>query len=271
MTHWTETHRAFVNTWECDENAHLNIQFYLKRFDEAARIHAAMTGHGVPDGPLPCTRHVRYHGELLPGAMTKIRSAIVGDGPFEGWTVHLLENISSDSIAATALDSPAGEKPMAGVPAAEVAPALPRGLPRDHLEPLPPDDILGKGGLVANHSIVAPSECDAAGRLMQQFYIARMSDAAAHAWEHAGISTTWLDQHGYGRAAVEMKLTYHGSVSAGDMLFLHCRAEVAGRKTVKLRHEIVRYPDMRPVFSAEVLALILDLKTRRSVVLPEVR
>ncbi|MEZ5810186.1 MAG: thioesterase family protein [Rhizobiaceae bacterium] len=270
MTRWRETHRAFVNTWECDENAHLNVRFYLKRFDEAARIHAAMTGHGTPDGPLPRTRHVRYHRELLPGAMTRIRSDFVGDGPFQGWTVHLLEDVGGNQLAATALDAPAGKPLAGGVSGSELENALPRGLPPDHLAPLPPAHILDNGGLVANRGMVVPSECDAAGRMMQQFYVARMTDAAPHVWEHAGIGISWLDRHGYGRVAAEMKLTHHDGVSAGDMLFLHGRAEIAGRKTLKLRHEIVRYPDMTPVLSAEVLALILDLKTRRSVALPEI-
>ena len=28
-TPFVETHRGFVNTWDCDENAHMNVQFYF--------------------------------------------------------------------------------------------------------------------------------------------------------------------------------------------------------------------------------------------------
>ena len=38
MNFGDETQRAFVNTWECDENDHLNVQFYWKRFGDAAQV-----------------------------------------------------------------------------------------------------------------------------------------------------------------------------------------------------------------------------------------
>ena len=38
MTGFVESHRSFVNTWECDDNAHMNVQFYFKRFDEAVAV-----------------------------------------------------------------------------------------------------------------------------------------------------------------------------------------------------------------------------------------
>lgn len=35
---------SFVNRWECDENDHLNVQFYFSRFEEADRQFRLMTG-----------------------------------------------------------------------------------------------------------------------------------------------------------------------------------------------------------------------------------
>ena len=31
-----ETLKSYVNTWECDENDHLNVQFYFRFFEDAA-------------------------------------------------------------------------------------------------------------------------------------------------------------------------------------------------------------------------------------------
>ena len=39
-----ETLFSFVNRWECDENDHLNVQFYFSRFDEADRQFRLVTG-----------------------------------------------------------------------------------------------------------------------------------------------------------------------------------------------------------------------------------
>ena len=269
MHNWTETHRAFVNTWECDENDHLNVQFYLKRFDEAARIFGIVTGTGTVDQPLPKTRHVRYHNELRPCALTRISTSRISNGTFAGWVVHRLEDKSLNRLAATAVDTPGAIGGEAGVDAADVDYALPRGLPDDHLRPRLAEAVLQSGGLVAHRSIVTPAECDETGRMSQQFYVYRFTDAAPHVWENYGIGEPWLTANGYGRAAVEMKITHHEAARSGDMLFIYSRAERAGRKTIKLRHDVIREIDQTPIASSEVLALILDLKTRKSVPLPD--
>lgn len=268
MSDWTETHRAFVNTWECDENDHMNVQFYLKRFDQAARIFFAMTNNFAATQGLPVSRHVRYHSELRPGALTRICSGRISDGQFAGWTVHRLEDKGANQLAATALDAPFPGQGRCRIPHSTVALALPRGLASDHLNALPPDQITDRGGLISHRSIVTPAECDSSGEVAEQFYVSRFTDAAPHVWENAGIGESWLTSHGYGRAAVEMKITHHQQSQGGDMLFVYSYAEIAGRKTIKLHHEVIRQPDQTAVVTCEVLALILDLKTRKSVPLP---
>ncbi|MEX0345241.1 MAG: thioesterase family protein [Rhizobiaceae bacterium] len=268
MSHLNEVSRSFVNTWECDENDHLNVQFYLKRFDEAARVILALSANpAVPIG-LPRTRHVRFHRELRPGTMIQTRSAMLNEGKFKGWLIHRLEDVGGERLSATAIDRYESQFDVPRIEGAEMQDALPRGLPGDDLVPAKPQSIIDAGGLNSNRSIVWPSECDISGHMTQQFYIARFTDAAPHVWETLGIGEHWLLERNLGRAAVEMKLTHHRPAKTGDVLFLYSKAEIAGRKTIKLRHELVRQTDMEPVASGEVLALILDLETRKSVELP---
>ncbi len=268
MDCWTETYRSFVNTWECDENEHLNIQFYLKRFDEATRIAAMTLDNSSTQLALPTTRHVRFHEELRAGALVKITSAIVNDGPFAGWLAHRLEEPNSGTLSATALDAPDRQTGLTRVKCELACDALPRGLSAGEIEPLFPRSIIEGGGLISNRSIVLPAECDAAGLMIQQFYVTRFTDAAPHAWATLGIDEPWLSERNLGRAAVEMKLTHHQPAKAGDILFLYSLAEITGRKIMKLRHELVRQIDEVHIASGEVLALILDLETRRSAELP---
>ncbi len=268
MSHLNEISRSFVNTWECDENDHLNVQFYLKRFDEAARVILTLSANtAVPIG-LPQTRHVRFHRELRPGAMIQLKTARINEGKFKGWLIHRLEDVGSERLSATAIERFDDEIHIPEFWNADIQDALPRGLPDDDLIPEMPQSIIDAGGINSNRSIVSPFECDVSGHMTQQFYIARFTDAAPHVWETLGIGEHWLSQRNLGRAAVEMKLTHHQPAKSGDVLFLYSKAETAGGKTMKLRHELVRQTDMEPVASGEVLALILDLETRKSVELP---
>ena len=265
MAGFAETHRCAVNTWECDENAHLNVQFYVKRFDEAARFFSAMSG-GRHDGSLPKTRHVRFHGELHTGAVMRMRSAQVVGGRFGGFVVHLLDNLQTGALSATALDSP--DRSTHGqwqVDESEIERAMPRGIDARATVPIPARDISLRGGLVTNRAIIVPAECDVSGNLLQQFYIARLSDGAPHAWEKAGITTSCLQERNYGRVAMEMKITHHEPARAGDGMVLHSIATVSGRKTLTLHHELVRLGDDAPLATAEVIAVVMDLASRRTV------
>ena len=268
MTGFLETHRSFVNTWECDDNAHMNVQFYFKRFDEAARFFAGMNGDHM-GGPLPRTRHVRYHAELHAGGIARMRSAIVADGRFCGHAVHVLDDVENGRIAATALDAPTGFE-VAGQQVSErdIALALPKGIDPSPAAPMRPVDVLSLGGFVSSRTIVQPMQCDVAGELLAQGFVGRLSDAAAHTWEMAGVGIARLRELGYGRVALEMKLTHHQPAKAGEALLIHSRAIPTGGKALQLHHEITRFSDGAPVATAQVVAVILDLKTRKSVAMP---
>lgn len=262
-----ETHRSFVNTWECDENAHMNVQFYLRRFDEAARIFSARLG-GRADAPLPRTRHVRFHAELPAAATTRILSGIVDGGPVGGHAVHLLENMETGVLAATALDAPPGLDGPALPPSAAER-ALPRGFSGAPAAPRAPADILAGGGLASGWSIAQPAECDAWGNMLEQFHVGRFSDAAPHVWEHGGVAIAWLRKMKYGRVALEMKITHHQPARTGDALALHSLPSAVSAKAFALRHELTRLADGAAIATGEVIAVVMDLATRKTVHLPE--
>ncbi|MEX0404486.1 thioesterase family protein [Aquibium sp. LZ166] len=268
MGPFAETHRSFVNTWECDDNDHLNVQFYFKRFDEAARLFAGMRG-GRIDGPLPATRHVRFHAELRAGTITRTRSGVIADGPFAGHSVHLLDNLLTGKLAASALDAPCQGIPTGfEVQAVAAQNAVPRGLEVGVAMPIPGEEMLARGGLISQRTIVAPAECDAAGDFLEQFYIGRFTDAAPHVWERAGVGIALLQARNIGRVALEMKITHHMPARAGEGLVLYSLPLRPGGKTLHLRHELVRLGDGKPIATGEVVAILLDLSTRRTVPLP---
>ena len=268
MTGFVETHRSYVNTWECDDNDHMNVQFYFKRFDEAARFFAGMNGADMA-GPLPRTRHVRYHSEQHAGGIARTRSAVIAEGRFAGHVVHVLDDIETGRIAATALESPGGfDARDHQVHEGGVEQALPRGLESAPAVPMRPAQMLSLGGFVSSRTIVQPMQCDAAGELLAQGFVGRLSDAAAHVWEVAGVGIGRLKALGYGRVALEMKLTHHRPAQAGEALLIHSRPIPQGGKTMQLHHEITRFTDGAPIATAQVVAVILDLKTRKSVAMP---
>lgn len=269
MPDFAETHRSFVNTWECDENQHMNVQFYAKRFEEARRVFEVVAAGDTSAAPVR-DRHIRYHAELHAGATTVTRSAVISDGARAGSVVHLLHHAETGRLSATALESAgAGFSADFRVAESEVGAALPRSVEAEPLRPLSARHLVSHGGLATNFSIAAANDCDAEGRLTARAIVGRFSDGAPHGWKASGVDVNWLLENGLGRVAVEMKITRHGECRPGDALALYTMPAASSGKTVTLHHELVRLSDGLPLATGKVVALILDLSTRRPTALPE--
>ncbi|MDX5365767.1 MAG: thioesterase, partial [Alphaproteobacteria bacterium] len=80
MTEFLDTFRGTVNTWECDEVGHMNVQFYVARASDAAFYlrHAL----GLSPSHVKVERramvaieeHIRFHRELRAGDIMNMRS-----------------------------------------------------------------------------------------------------------------------------------------------------------------------------------------------------
>ncbi len=266
-----ETHRSFVNTWECDENAHLNVQFYWKRFAEASAVFAALTGIAPLRGK---TCHVRYHRELAAGASTIIRSAVVNGGESSGALVHQLLDASSGELSATSLELISIDS--TNLPTADthlLSAALPRSVPSGDIAIVPESDLAEiialKRATLSHRGQIIPAECDANGELLLQYHISRFSDAAPHIWDLMHLEADYLIENGFGRVAVEMKLTRHQAVAAGQLIHVISSIEEIRQKTFSLRHDVFDTLSGAALFSGEVTGLILDLATRKVVPIPE--
>lgn len=260
-----ETQRSFVNSWECDENFHMNIQFYWKRFGDAAQIFFHLAN---AERQPWIDRHVRYHGELHMATNTVVNSCGIAN---ENQVAHELINSDSGKLSATAIDLYAD--PIGGngpnIETADEA-ALPRSLPTEPLSIIDTDQVISSGlGVISHRSVITPHECDQGGNLLDQFYIARFSDAASHLWNHLGVTRSWMHDHGLGTVAVEMKATRHAQVRVDTMLEAVTWLESISNKTFSFRHQISDMASGEALYSGAVTALLMDLKERRAVELPD--
>jgi acyl-CoA thioester hydrolase len=74
-----ETSRGSVVAWECDENAHLNVQFYTARITEATEAVGQSLGlslNRTKSGLMTLASHSRFMRELRVGDPIRVRSGI---------------------------------------------------------------------------------------------------------------------------------------------------------------------------------------------------
>lgn len=268
-----EIHRSFVNTWECDENRHMNVRFYIRRFEEGAAVFLA--GHaGEGRHPVLRHRHVRYHRELLEGESTVTMAAFPNNGPLKGHLVQVLREISTGEICATSLDCFDDLETAPIAPDAEAAEAAsPRGLAAGDCEADNPgflaEHMKARKALAINYMVAAEADRDAEGRLRTDRIVGCFSDGASHIWEHAGITTGWLNANSNGRVSVEMKVQPVGSIAAGEALELVSRVADQKGRTFRLVHTLRSVADGRVAARGEACCLVMNLESRRAVALPE--
>ena len=77
------TYRGVVYPWHCDHMGHMNVMWYVGKFDEATWQLLASVGASPSRlreegfGLVAVEQHIQYKRELLPGDLLTIRSALV--------------------------------------------------------------------------------------------------------------------------------------------------------------------------------------------------
>lgn len=268
---------SFVNRWECDENDHLNVQFYFSRFEEADRQFRLASGLSETLVGARRVRHVRYHEELRTGDLITVHSCIAFDGPHMLTVVHELRNAGTGSLAATALD---GYEPSANsaktlrqrfkdYQCAMIAEASPKGIqtgPSGLRATLA--GLAAKGAEICYRGTVLPRDIGIDGKADDRYALSCCTDGVAHVWQRTPMNQAYLNENGLGRVAVEMKLTWATPLKTGDTVVVTTGFTGVSAKMFTMRHHLFESRTGRLAATLDVVALTMDLTTRTAVDLP---
>jgi len=101
-----ETYRGTVYPWECDWNGHMNVRFYVGKFDEGTWQFFAQIGASREElqrrkvGAMAVSQNISYKRELMPGDTVLVRTAIVGAGRTSCRFRHTMIHMASRETAA---------------------------------------------------------------------------------------------------------------------------------------------------------------------------
>jgi acyl-CoA thioester hydrolase len=100
------TYRGMVYPWHCDHMGHMNVMWYVGKFDEATWHLLALAGI-TPSymrdnnvGMVAVEQHIAYKRELIAGDMITIRSGILEMKEKSIRFFHEMRNDETDEIAA---------------------------------------------------------------------------------------------------------------------------------------------------------------------------
>lgn len=289
MSNLVEVYRNSVQTWECDQMGHMNVQFYLDKAASGLTVLAQHLGLGpaftAREGARLRARqhHVRFHREQRAGMPLCLCAGIL-EVNTEQLSVYLeLTNPATEEVAATFVVEAELARTDSGqhlpLPAAaqELARTLgtqlpthgaPRGL--ELYPPRPAPNLEQARSLAMSQTYlgpVLPSMCGPDGLLADRSYMGIISDAVPNLLTRTRKGMQ--DQGKIGGAALEYRLVYRSRPRADAILCLQSGIKALGDKAYILGHWLFDYATGEAVATTEAVAVMFDLEARRAIRIPD--
>ena len=291
MADWIECGRSSVQTWECDQMGHMNVQFYVQHAEEAVARFAMVLGLGPSVAREANARliadqhHMRFHRELRPGAPFYLHVASVyTDGAFVAITAEMRSAVDDqvsysltgqyrwvDVTSRAVLDLP--ETAVARANA--LRQAMPMTAMERGLSLTPPRKIANvaeanRMGLpVTFRGEVLSEHCDVSGTMRLRDYIGRVSDAVPNLL----VRMTGQDRSKLGNrtggAALEYRLVYREAAKIGDLLSVRSGIKSIGAKAYVWAHWMLNEETGEAIATAEAVAVAMDLDARKAIAVPD--
>lgn len=290
MTAAIEVWRGGVNTWDCDENGHMNVRHYVVRATDGLAGLAAELGMPrafAPDaGATLIVRehHIRFLREAHAGATLHMTGGVISMAEDEAWL--LLELIHSRTgepcatfqvrvVHATPQEArsfpwPRGVRDRAAALAIMVpSHAAPRSV---SLDPVTSTASLAEAERLdlirVGRGCLDPRQVDAFGRMRTEEFIGRVSDGvgeivgpiraalAAAAGEDA--------PQRLGGAVLEYRMLYLDAPRCGDHFVIRSGLAEVGARTQRIIHWLLDPLSGGAWGTAEAVAINFDLDTRKA-------
>lgn len=281
-----ELWRGNANAWECDELGHLNVRGAIAKSLEAAAALAESIGMAPRAGAvlIAKTIHVRYLAEIHAGTPLVIAggpTAISETGLDAAFLIH---HAARERVVARLTFRFDHAEPRSGHAFAwpdrmkqalarlKIDPpesARPRGLPP---EPVPGEisarraDALGLA--LIGRGRIGPADCDDQGQLRPEMAMGKLSDSAVHfrdAFPEQWKSWSEDIPLRYASAVLEARVDIIRPPRSGDGYVIRSGLTEAGEKVRKLVHWALDPLSGQPLWTARVVACVMDLQTRRLV------
>jgi acyl-CoA thioester hydrolase len=106
---WHSVYRCVIYTWECDFNGHLNVRYFLPKFDEGGDHLMLMSGVPLPDlrrrgFALVAAKHeVTYRAQVREGTLVHILGAVAAVGNSSAKLAMKMLDAHGGSLLATCM------------------------------------------------------------------------------------------------------------------------------------------------------------------------
>ncbi|MEM9623537.1 MAG: hypothetical protein AAF993_17970 [Pseudomonadota bacterium] len=283
-------YRGSVNRWECDENDHLNVRFYMQKHWQTlvaglqtfAAVPAASLG-SLSEGGLR-VQQVRFLAECrIADPLSGYWSVVRGDNGALQVLTELRHSLSDQVRSSCVHQFESGLLDGLGDVEIQHVDGVVEDLP-DHAGgrgvadedlgycDLALHQLADYGFKVIGMGCVSPEETLSSGCLAMHHYMGRLSDSMPHLWAGLGRSHAPLGQgqgDGDGGAVLEYRLRYHQPLRINQCFVVHSGLMESGAKLQRFAHLCFARDTGKLAVSAEAVGVRMDLLTRKARVMSD--
>ncbi len=132
-----------------------------------------------------------------------------------------------------------------------------------------PPQNYSRNAFISCKSAVNTWDLDHEAMGSSQFKIGCISDAATHLFTYCGADFNWRNEYDIGSAALDYSVRYFKDAPLGMAVTMHTNFTKIGNKSLKFIHHMVDESTGDVIMDIEVVAVLFDLKKRKSMVVPE--
>lgn len=272
-------YRGSVNSWECDENAHLNVRFYVEKHWQTLcggigelGVEPQLGAHELLQRV--SVQHIRFLQECrLAAPLSGYIGIVYADSSHMDVLTELRQSFTDEPVSAcihrfTGL----GGDTTDDLPQH----AAPRGLAD---QDLPHTALLlaeaeRYGFKTIGMGVIQASECTTdvlqGGVSIAHVhnYMARLSDSMPHLWGLMRAESSQLEEH-EGGAVLEYRMRYHRPLKMGERFILNSGLNAVSAKVQRFAHLMFSKDQGDLCVSAEAVGVRMDLHERRAKVLSD--
>ena len=291
-------YRGNVNTWESDENGHLNVKFYSAKVGEGLGVLADEIGlgrdrlAGLGARLSVEEQHIRFLRELHPGATLYGRGGVVeaNDDRLRIY-IELVNGFTDEPSATFSLSICLRDNSGAVLPVPDEAlvftsanrVVIPKHGESRSIDLSQPSIVESNPPSLADtdsmslteimRGTIQPHDCDPNGIMRTENYIGRISDGIANIARAFRVIDSGKDRSvtRYGGAVLEYWIRHHEPYRVGDIVVVRSGLKHVGGKANTLVHWMFNGATGQLMSSSEAVAITLDLEARRVVSIPEDR
>lgn len=111
-------------------------------------------------------------------------------------------------------------------------------------------------------------ECDNVGHMNVRYYVAKFDEASWQLMAILGLTPSYFREHNKSVVATEQHIKYINELLPGDLIVVRSRVEEIKKSFVKFNHQMINSQTMEIAADMTVVAVHLDLNTRRPSSIP---